>query len=340
MKLSRRAASVLTLLLLIVFSVLGAEPYILFGLPTDSGARIGIGFERHPGLFVVAQDTRNRGLSILNDPVLLRQTGGGMMVSTAEPSAILANKVSQLKNIPSNEDGRRFQVTVGKRVAYLDLFDWEAKPLVEFVARGHHGVVSAKRYGDQAREFTLDDAFQERLLGLRFIQADILPRGIITSQTYLPRREDGNLLLGNGEREWLGTKDDVEAAMKSIAPLLQDRGAVVLTDAGVRFVFSIVEDRIEIQGNPYYFFWSSQGSRVQPIQDLNEAFRTSWSTLKRANPLVIRAVERAFRGAAFFRYQQEHNPRNWKALILQVSRIPVPLFPTPRRLEKVSQRNL
>ncbi len=327
-----KLTSILTVLLLVAISVLGADPWISFGPPDDATARVGIGFTRYEGLKVAAPNVRNRGRAILQDPNLLSQTGGGMLVTTAEPAPSLVNRVLQLKYVPTNEDGRRFEVTLGKRTAYLDIFDWEAQPLVDFVAHGHHGAINASS-GPTQSKITLDDAFQERLLGLRFIQADLLLRGGIASQKYLPRNREG-IIFGNGEKQWLETDDNVQAAMKALVPLLRaiHTRYTLLTDAGEQFTFSIAGDQLTIEGNPYFMAWDPLDNKVVANENLTQQLRQSWPTLRRANPLVIRAVERAFRATAFFRYQQKRSPRNWRAFVQQVSTITVPVVPTPQFL--------
>lgn len=334
MKRPRKATSILTFLLLIAIAVLGADPWISFGPLKDPETRTGIGFKRYQGLSVVVPNTQNRGRSVLRNANILRRTGGGMMVSIAEPSAALANKVLQLRYLPSNEDGRRFQVTIESRNAYLDLFDWEAKPLVEFVDSGHHGAINAE-LGFRGESITLDDAFQERLLGLRFIQADLMLRGIIASQRYLPRNRKG-VVLGNGEKQWLGSEESVQSAMRSLGPLFQDINTnyTVLTDAGEEFSLSVAGEQFVVTGTPYCLAWDPVNNEVVPDIGVTQRLKDSWPTFRRLNPLVMRAVERAFRATAFFRYQQQHSPGNWTAFVQQVSSIRIPVVPTPQRLEK------
>jgi hypothetical protein len=354
MNAAKRVTSTFFILLLITLSVLGADPWISFGPLNDTKTRIGFGFERYPGLRVTAPNTQNNGLSVLNDSALIKQTGGLLLVSTAQPHPNLAKRRLRLQYDPNKDDGSRFGVKIGTETFYMDLFDWEAKPLVEFVDSGHHGGIDADRYGKNSenRLYTLDDSFQGRLLGLRFIQADILPRGIIASEIYLPRDTKGNLFLGDGESQWRGTEKDVNLARETLIPLLgvdfrtsvstnsgNDKGAIVLTDAGESFIFSVSGDRFVIQGTPYYFFWSESEGRVIPNRTLNQKFRNSWSVIKRANPLVIRAAERAFRATAFFRYQQQNYPVNWRAFVRQMPDITIAKVPTPRHLEPIAVRS-
>jgi hypothetical protein len=336
MKRLKKAASLLIVLLFIAISIIAQTPWLSFGPPDDPAAKIGVGFERYPGLSVVAPDVRNRGINVIRDPNVLRQTGGGMLVSLAEPHPDLVNHRLSLAYDPSREDGNRFEVTIGDRKAYMDLFDWEAEPLVKFVESGHHGAIHISS-GFTGNSIQLDDSFQQRLLGLRFIQADLLPRGTIASQKYLPRGRNGLFILGNGERQFLGEVASIESAAQSLQPLFDSVNTrySLLTDAGRKFTFSVIDSRFLTHGTPYYMFWQPENNQVVRNESLGRQFSQSWSTLKRANPLVIRAVERAFRTTAFFRYQQQKNPANWSAFVQQISAISVRSVPTPRLLQSV-----
>lgn len=335
----RKAASLFTLLLLLVISVIAqnGNSWISFGPPDDPRTMKGVGFERQPGLSVVVDNAGSRGRGVLGRQQLLRQTGGVLMVSTAEPHPGLVGSRPSLRYDRARPDGKRVEVTIGGRKTYMDLFDWELKPLVEFVNSGHNGAINARNDG-RAKNFMLDRAFQGRLLGLRLIQADMMPRGIIASQKYLPRDGRRNLFfLGNGERQWLGDVADVESAATTLEPLFSSNWSwwIVLTDAGERFTFSAIDDRFLISGTPFYYFWKPGRSEndVVPSESLNRQFKNSWPLLKRANPLVIRAMERSFGAAAFFRYQQQQNTADWRAFAQQVSAVSLPEVPTPRRIE-------
>lgn len=341
----RKVAVSLTLLLLIIIPVLaGIDAFITFGARGEPGARRGVGFERYKGLSVIAPDLRNRGVNVVRNTNLLRQTGGGMFVSTAEPSPDLVNSTLSLRYTgKSRKDGNRFEVTIGSRKAYMDLYDWEAKPLVHFVDSGHHGAINVS--GFYRSRVTLDDAFQGTLLGLRFIQADLLPRGVIASQRYLPRGENDKFILGAGESGELGTVSSIEAAEQSLTNLFykvqpyNETSYSVLTDAGEKFVFSTVGDDFLVDGTFYCLFWQPQDGKVVTDQSITKQLNQSWSEIRRLNPLVVRALERAFRTTAFFRYQQKKNPANWAAFVQQVNHVDkgvkLPYVPTPRLLEPV-----
>jgi hypothetical protein len=183
-------------------------------------------------------------------------------------------------------------------------------------------------------EVTLDNAFQSRLLGLRFIQADLIPVGKVISQTFLPRNEAG-VLLGPGEGAYVSSDTEADtAASELFSSVIRTKSTqyVVLTDAGRKFTFRTRNDAIEVQGRPFYYAWDAVGERVQPDNNFNRKMEAAWGLLQRANPVVVRAIERAFRAVSFFRYEQKQSPEDWASFSLSVSKVSLPPVPTPRNL--------
>ena len=306
-----------------------------FGGARLAGARHS-GFGPASTLEVIVPDLDPLGSNVLSQASSLSLTGGAMLVGTAKPDPSIANLRLALSYENSNEDGGRLLVRAGERSSTLAIYDWELKPLAEFVDSGHHGAVSIKMFG-RHEKISLDAAFEQRLLGLRFIQADFMPRGVIMSQEYLPQNGHG-IVVGPGEEERLSSDRDVAAAVRELRPLMERtrNGATysVLTDANVPFVFSIEGKELVISGVPYYFFWepANNGDQVVPKQTLNTALKKAWPQLKQANPLVIESMERCFRAVAFFRFQKQNSPENWKALMGQLNAVSLPQVPTPSLL--------
>jgi hypothetical protein len=273
------------------------------------------------------------GTSVLSQASNLSLTGGAMMVSTAWPAPALSGSPLRLNYDASKPDGRRLVVNIGPQSATLPIYDWELKPLATFVDSGHNGAVSIRMMGNHEK-VSLDAAFEQTLLGLRFIQADMMPRGIIMSQEFLPQDENG-ILVGPGEQERLSSDEQVESAVKELKPLMARTrtGAPfsVLTDAGIRFVFSIDGEELAITGTPYFFFWepASKGDQVIPRKALNEALKKAWPQIKQANPLVIESMERSFRTVALLRLQKQKSQDIWNSFIQQVSQVKLNPVATP-----------
>ena len=260
------------------------------------------------------------------------------MVSTAQPHFSLRNRPVTLRYNATRRDGDRVEVTVGDEIAQFKLYDWELKPLATFVDSGNHGTVHIRMMWER-EEVSLDAAFRNGLLGLRFIQADLMPRNIILSQKYLPRDKHG-LILGAGEEERLGTDQSVAQAVADLAPLMaktQSASNCVLTDAKKPFIFWLENGQLTVMGTPYFFFWDEgPDDTVVPRQKLNVDFKKAWRKLKQANPVVIEAMERSFRAAAFFRYESENEKMSWNDFMAEVRTIEVPRVPTPDFLSQTN----
>ncbi len=306
-----------------------------FGGRSSPGSR-NIGFGPKSTLEVIVPGLDPLGSSVLSQANNLSLTGGAMMVSTAKPDPSLDNIALRFEYQATQMDGGRLVVNAGKQRTTLSLYDWELQPLAKFVDSGHHGAVSIYMFGNHEK-VSLDAAFEQTLLGLRFIQADLMPRGIIMSQEYLPQDEHG-IILGPGELERLSTDEEVALSVRELKPLMERtrNGAPfsVLTDAKVPFTFSIEGNELVVSGSPYFFFWepANKGNQVVPKKALNDALKKAWPQIKLANPLVIESMERSFRTVALFRFQKKSSPENWNELMRQLRTVSLVQVPTPTLL--------
>ncbi len=312
-----------------------------FGGKGSPGSR-NIGLGPTSTLEVIVPGLDPLGSSVLSQANNLSLTGGAMMVSTAKPDPSLDNVALRFEYQASYTDGSRLVVNAGKQRVTLPLYDWELQPLAKFVDSGHHGAVSIHMFGNREK-VSLDAAFEHTLLGLRFIQADMMPRGIIMSQEYLPQDEHG-IILGPGELDRLSTDEEVALSVRELKPLMERarNGAPysVLTDAKVPFTFSIEGNELVVSGSPYFFFWepANKGNQVVPRKALNDALKKAWPQIKQANPLVIESMERSFRTVALFRFQKKNSPENWNEWMRQLSTVSLTQVPTPSMLSSSQAR--
>ncbi len=308
---------------------------IRFGGKQMPGARQA-SFASAQSLEVIVPGLDPYGSSVLSQASNLSLTGGAMMVSTAKPHSSLAKVPLSFEYDKSNIDGKRMVVIAGDQRSVLSIYDWELQPLARFVDAGHHGAVDIRMFGKHEK-VSLDAAFERTLLGLRFIQADLMARGVIMSQEYLPQ-DDRGILLGPGELERLSSDQAVRDAARELEPLMARtrNGAPysVLTDAKVHFEFEIVGNELVISGIPYFFFWepAKKGDHVVPRKALNDQLKKAWPKIKQANPLVIESMERSFRSVALFRFQKQNSPVNWGRFTQQLQEISLEKIPTPSLL--------
>jgi hypothetical protein len=268
----------------------------------------------------------------------LSLVGGALMVSTASPHPSLAHEQIRLQYDASARDGRRLIVNVQDQQVVLPVYDWELIPLIKFVDSGHHAVVSIHAY-QHHEKVSLDAAMEQTLLGLRFVQADLMARGRLLSQRYLPRTNN-HLVLGAGETARLADDSSVDGEVEALKPLfsrLDPRFRYsVLTDANIPHEFVIERGELSISGIPYYFFWEPDPSGKNVVASIvgNHEFKKAWPQMRRANPLVIELMERGFQIVSFLRYQKSNFPENWTKLLSELPDTPVATVPTPTILSR------
>jgi hypothetical protein len=323
-------------LLLVAFSwaTLADDPLLTFGPRGISGTLYARqnAFVRRPGLIVKAQVKTK---DVLLDSAVLRQTGGGLLVSTAQPDSALLGKKLQLNYSPSMQDGERVQVLIANKTSILDAYDWEIQPLTHFVDSDHNGSINIDI--SSQLNIRLDDAFVDTLLGLRIIQSDLIPRYVL-SQTYLPQIND-QLILGSGEKAVLTDNAEADrAAAHFLASVgLPPTTFTVITDAGVPFPFRLLGRKISISGRPFLYAWNlarEVGNAVAPDLEYNAKFAANWALLQKANPVLVRSIERTYQLTAFLRYQKSASPDNWTNFVHQVDAIELSPIRTPSVLSK------
>jgi hypothetical protein len=172
----------------------------------------------------------------------------------------------------SRPDGQRLVVTVGGAAHPQPLPDWILAPVARYADSPYHACVSL--FGAQSTDEHFDivyhEAFQNRLLGLRLVHADILLFDL--NETWrLPRRA-GLAVLGLGEVE-LGSIDRPSALKVHEALRRAPYRSWLITDSEERIQVDLVGGELRFTGQPYYFFWTSDldGYRQERDRLVNRA---------------------------------------------------------------------
>lgn len=216
---------------------------------------------------------RARGFdSLVDSPVFVSQIGGVAFGRTAQPEKSLTVDRIAFGYDSSQVDGSRFVLRINDIPVHLDAFDWQLMPTAMFANSGEVSIVTAfgklhdkteaariKSLGGYV--FNYHPAFDNTLLGLRLLQADLLVMAPDFSD--LPRKE-GEFILGEGETAPLPEQIEARSRARSIAldAISQARfRSYVVTDAGVSVTFRVENCRLEFQGEPYYRFWRYRRDR-------------------------------------------------------------------------------
>ncbi len=183
------------------------------------------------------------------------KVGGVAFLQVAEPDESLKGVNIKYSYISKNQDGSRLRIIAGKDTLFPYLPDWQLIPIVKFAHSEYNSCVSL--FGPQndstAFDITYHPAFQNTLLGIRLLQADMALMDISTFWQ-LPTN-NGKKILGLGEKE-----PDKYTAISTgrtihINKSLGNHQSWVFTDDNINVKFSIVDNKMQFTGYPYYYFW-------------------------------------------------------------------------------------
>jgi hypothetical protein len=252
-----------------------------------------------------------------------------------------------------------------------DLPDWMLIPIAKYADSKFDSCVSL--FGPKTTKTQYDivyhQEFQNTLLGLRLMQADILLFNL--GETWRLPTFNGRVVLGAGEK--VPTQMDRQAAIQ-IDHAISDTPfqSWVMTDQGEQIVFSNDQGRLQITGAPYYYFWTADVESTRKLQDamyqralaarkagnvaehnrivsqvnsmvpkvqevtvLTARLRAQRDALRRFNQPVYDAATRTMQYAAFFRYIRRQDPEAWSAFIQQLRFVNVgPQITTPDKWKR------
>jgi hypothetical protein len=300
---------------------------------------------------VVTDNSRD----VLADAKVLSQVGGLLSVQVARPASSIQAQtcdiyyVTKLRNNQTLPDGKHVVVRIDTNFAICEIHDWELRPIAEFVESGCNGMVSLERnsISGQSRHVAIHVAFQDSLLALRLIQADLIQRNVIASVDYLPSIVGfpaynpwaATPILGPGEV----LPPHPPVGFRLLSPLRKATAdSTVLTDVNHPVTFSLRGQTLILTGAIRYFAWNlGADGKVLPDSAWNSECDQKWEQLRTFNPIVITAAERAFKTAAFFRYIKQRNPESWERFLhtiqaqVQLDNYKTPgfLVPLPRRTD-------
>ncbi len=204
--------------------------------------------------------------SAVSSPGFVSRVGGVAFGRTAQPEDGLTIDRVDFAYDSSQADGSRFKVKVNDIPVHLQAFDWQLVPIARFVDTGEISIVTAfgelydKAEAERVRAqggyvFSYHPAFENTLLGLRLVHADLLAMHPAFSD--LPRWQ-GEYILGLGENS--PSPSEVQSRSMERRNALDTVSQIgfrsyVVTDAGISVTFRVQNCSIEVEGEPYYRFW-------------------------------------------------------------------------------------
>ncbi len=140
--------------------------------------------------------------------------GGVAFNGLAKPDAAMKDKAIVLHYDKTTTDGHRLQVVVEGGTATADLPDWMLIPIARFAESDYDACVSL--FGPNAYDIVYHASFQNTLLGLRLLQADMILFDI--GETWRLPQRGGVFALGAGET---APRQMDEASARTIDAALQ-----------------------------------------------------------------------------------------------------------------------
>lgn len=298
--------------------------------------------------------------------------GGVAFESVAEAGASLRNKPIAISYNSDKADGYRLIITIEETSYQPYLPDWQLVPIAKYANSDYNACVSL--FGPKTQNSRYDivyhEAFENTLLGLRLLQADIMLMNL--AEFWKLPAMDSQIVLGLGE-----TEPDSEGWQDSAMKINKIMGkdtfqSWVCTDCDENVQFYIENDQFVITGFPYYYFWKSDFEnyrqkyqqylkqaeqlrkngkikeynvivakinslepQVFEVTTLTSEMKKNTQTIQAFNPTVYTAVNQTMRYAAFFRYIKAANIDIWNKFLSQVQNVPVaPKVKTPTLWDK------
>lgn len=284
------------------------------------------------------------GHASLSSSSFLRRVGGVAFHAVAKPdnTFYLAPNFN-ISYIPYNEDGARLRIVNGRDTVYPYLPDWQLVPIARFASSTHNSCVSlfGPKSNDIYFDITYHKAFQNTLMGMRLLQADMALMDVFT-HSELPQF-GGRTILGKGEE--IPNESVCQAAATRISNLTSqyEYQSWVLTDNTV--TFSINEGDIHFSGTPYYYFWKDINQEkflklvdrgiyttqdtlnalallknVKPVEvtGATNALKYQYWLLMQLNPAVYETALNTSQYASLFRYVKKTNAANWTIFLKQI----------------------
>lgn len=315
-------------------------------------------------------ETLNSGTS-LKSYSFVSGVGGIAFIGVAVPDTGIGLKKLNLRYDPTQPDGRRLQVNIEEKIVPLTIYDWQLIPIARFADSIHNACVSL--FGPKTTSTMYDivyhPAFQDTLMGVRLLQADILLFDL--TETWQLPKFNGKLVLGAGETRPSGIDQTSAIKIQSVFKSA-DFQSWVMTDDKTQVRISWNGEQPELSGEPYYYFWISDMPAFQKhraaliakleslrnagkvdehnrlvkkinamepevleVKKLTDGLKQKSDALRRLNPAVYDAATKTMRFSALFRFVKQRNPENWNKFLAQIQEVKIfPAVKTPTQWEK------
>lgn len=294
----------LLLSVLLSFPLLSEETDIVFRKNAfqDHGiSKIGKVNDRSKFSLDVTVETDNRsGKYKILAPSITSTMGGVLFLEVAEPRTD-ALKCPTIKFNPLSANGNRLEFVFEKEKALGGLYDWEITPIVNFVKSGKHGLFSFMGYYAQYHP-----DFNDSLVGLNLFFLDNFRK--LTPQKAASIHMDiiSSEIPGYTSETVNGQPNAADNLIKKL-----DYYQLYFTDEGVKYSFYISDDKLVIDGHPYWMRITTDGDgngkEIDRVDDED--------LMLNANPVIFGSGIRIAKYIAVFRYLKGSCRNQWNSLL-------------------------
>lgn len=288
---------------LLSFPLLSAETDIVFrkNAYQDNGiSKMGIVDRSKFSLDVTVEKDNRTGKYKVLAPSVTSKMGGVLFLEVAEPkSEALECPVVEFDALSTN--GSRLKFAFDKEKVSGELYDWEITPIINFVKSGKHGLFSFM--GDHAQ---YHPDLIDNLVGLNLFYLDNFRNFEPQRAASIHSDTISSKILGYT----IGTTNGRAIAANNLINkinLLQ----LYFTDEGVKYSFDISDNKLVIDGHPYWMRIRTDedgsGGEVDRVDDEK--------LILSANPVVFGSGIRIAKYIAVFRYLKGSCGSQWNALL-------------------------
>lgn len=265
---------------------------------------------------------RPTGRAGLTSYRFLTEVGGVNFELFADLPDAIVSGIQAIEYDPLQPDGTRLRIVTAETTYTVPLYDWVLIPAIHYANSPYSAVVSLLGGETTSTRFhaRYHPSIEDTLLGLRMLQADLLPIDLSMAMD-LPR-VDGKLLLGPGESQT--PRDSAASAAARIQLELRfaqpSPSSWVLTDVGARqsVPVDVQDGQLVPQASIYYSFWMCENEErcestdtVTVLHELNAEMRKApWAEV---NAPVWTAAEQLAGYSAIFRSLAVEAPDAWES---------------------------
>ncbi len=297
------------------------------------------------------------------------RVGGVAFAQVARPAETFPEGRIRLRYRKDAPDASHLSVQTGEGDPFnAPIPDWLLLPIARFADSRFDSCVSL--FGPKTTATVYDvvyhTAFQDTLLGVRLLQADMLLFNL--AETWRLPALGSSIPLGFGETAPTALDRDAATRIQSVVRQATFQ-SWVMTDEGVDVHFDATDGTLRLSGEPYYYFWTSDSRDIQaqqqelrrqaaeaeaagnisrrnqlvrkhndlkptviPVTAITNGLKPLYQDLRRFNPAVYEAARTTLRYSAFFRYVRTKEPNEWKIFLKELEAgAEVPPVATPTK---------